>query len=161
MFCFFFVSNWYPRKRQWTFLGKVLPQNKGSIDEQLPATADSSPPSRRSWGRERRVKGQRQELHSMANTTLANPSPSHGHRLARPRPWGPCGGQDMVTSTGCSTNPYIEHFDVNRCPPRCYKFWANLWFWPPRYTGGERSCYTLLGTAHGWVSQRCNTFISH
>lgn len=63
-----------------------------------------------------RVKGQRQELLSMTNTTLANPSPSHGHHLARPHPWGPCDGQDMVTSTGCSTNPHIEHFDVNHCP---------------------------------------------
>lgn len=159
MFCFFFVSNQYLRKRQWTFLRKFLPQNNSSIDEQLPATADS--PAEETEAGRGRAKGQRQELLSMANTTLANPSPCHGHCLARPRPWGPCGGQDMVTSTGCSTNPHIDHFDVNRCPPRCYQFWANLWFWPPRYTGGERSCCTLLGTARGWVSQRCNTFISH
>lgn len=96
----------------------------------------------------------------MANTTLAPQSPSRACWPARPCPWGPCTGPDVVTSTGCSSNLHVDRFDVNRCPLRCYKPQTNLCFWPPRYTGGERSCYTLLGTARGWVSQCCNTFIS-
>lgn len=80
MFCFFFVSKWYPRKRQWTFLGKVLPQNNSSFNEQLPATADSSHPSRRSWGRDRTREGPK------AGAALYD---QHHLGESIPKPWSP------------------------------------------------------------------------
>lgn len=143
-----FLSNQHSRKMQLTFLGKIIPQSNISTDEQFPDTEDSSSPVEEA----RAGRGQRQELQCMANNHPGTSVPTVRTRLF---PWVSCTAPDLWPPLAAAPahQPLGSEMLCSNPP-------ENLCSWPPPCTGGEGSHYLPLGTACGWVSQWCNTFIS-